>query len=205
MDPGLARSAKSGNGYDGAMYLDKPRIAPLADDEFDADQRAAFEATGSNLNIFRTLARAPKALTRFLEWGGYILSKRNSLAPREREIAILRTGFLCKSGYEFTQHTRIGLASGLTEAEIAAIKAGASAATWNAADQALIRACDELHARQFISDAAWAALQKHFDDKQCMDLVFTVGQYTQVSMMLNTFGVQLDEGQTLDPDLRGAP
>ena len=35
-----------------------------------------------------------------------------------------------------------------------------------------------------------------------MDLVFTVGQYTQVSMLLNTFGVQLDEGQVLDPDLQ---
>ena len=34
-----------------------------------------------------------------------------------------------------------------------------------------------------------------------MDLVMTVGQYTQVSMMLNSFGVQLDPGQTLDPDL----
>ena len=36
-----------------------------------------------------------------------------------------------------------------------------------------------------------------------MDVVFTAGQYTQVSMFLNTFGVQLDEGQALDPDLKG--
>jgi hypothetical protein len=36
-----------------------------------------------------------------------------------------------------------------------------------------------------------------------MDLVFTVGQYTQVSMILNTFGVPLDPGQVLDPDLKG--
>ena len=36
-----------------------------------------------------------------------------------------------------------------------------------------------------------------------MDLVFTAGQYTQVCMMLNSFGVQLDTGQTLDPDLKG--
>lgn len=35
-----------------------------------------------------------------------------------------------------------------------------------------------------------------------MDLVFTAAQYTQVSMILNTFGVQLDEGQTLDPELK---
>ena len=38
-------------------------------------------------------------------------------------------------------------------------------------------------------------------DKQKMDLVMTVGQYTQVSMMLNSFGVQLDPGQELDPAL----
>jgi hypothetical protein len=29
----------------------------------------------------------------------------------------------------------------------------------------------------------------------------TVGQYTQVSMMLNSFGVPLDEDLVLDPDL----
>jgi hypothetical protein len=34
-------------------------------------------------------------------------------------------------------------------------------------------------------------------------VVFTVGQYTQVSMILNSFGVQLDPDQVLDPDLKG--
>ena len=51
--------------------------------------------------------------------------------------------------------------------------------------------------------AAWTELGRHFTDKQRMDVVFTTGQYTQVSMILNTFGVQLDAGQTLDPDLKG--
>ena len=67
----------------------------------------------------------------------------------------------------------------------------------------MIRATDELHKDYFISDATWAELGKHFTRKQCMDVVFTTGQYTQVSMILNTFGVQLDEGQTLDPELKG--
>ena len=49
-------------------------------------------------------------------------------------------------------------------------------------------------------EPTWAALAA-LDDKARMDLVMTVGQYTQVSMMLNSFGVQLDPGQTLDPDL----
>ena len=186
------------------MRLSTPRFAPLSDSELTPDQAEALEPMrpGPVLNIFRTLAHAPKALTRFNAWGGYVLSKRNDLPAREREIVILRTGYLCKSGYEFTQHTRIGLQSGLTADEINNIKAGADAG-WSAPDAALIRATDQLHNDQFIGEAAWAELGKHFTDKQRMDVVFTTGQYTQVSMILNTFGVQLDAGQTLDPDLKG--
>ena len=104
------------------MRLSAPRIAPLQDDELTDDQREALKPMGARpLNIFRTLARAPKALARFNEWGSYVLSRRNSLPAREREIVILRVGFLCKSGYEFTQHTRIGLNEGLSADEIARI------------------------------------------------------------------------------------
>lgn len=185
------------------MRLSKARIEPLSDAEMGDDHREALKDFGGNiLNIFRTLVRAPKALVRFNAWGGYVLSRRNDLPEREREIVILRVGYLCKSGYEFTQHTRIGLQAGLTADEIARIKRGADAG-WSPADAALIRATDELHKDQFITDDTWRELGRHFSEKQCMDVVFTTGQYTQVSMMLNTFGVQLDAGQTLDPDLKG--
>jgi alkylhydroperoxidase family enzyme len=186
------------------MRLTKPRFAPLSDAELTPEQVEALEPMrpGPVLNIFRTLAHAPKALTRFNAWGGYVLSRRNDLPPREREIVILRIGFLCKSGYEWTQHHRIGLREGLTADEIERIKKGAGAG-WGPADAALIKLADELHADQFVTDPTWAQLSAHFNDKQCMDAVFTAGQYTQVSMFLNTFGVQLDEGQTLDPDLKG--
>lgn len=185
------------------MRLTSPRIAPLKDSEFNDEQKEMLVPMGGRvLNIFRTLVREPKAFKGFLAWGNYVLSRRNSLPEREREIVILRTGYLCKSGYEWTQHVVIGKRSGLSDDEIARIKKGAGAG-WNAADAALLRASDELHADQFISNGTWAALGQHFTQKQCMDVVFTVGQYTQVSMILNSFGIQLDEGQTLDPDLKG--
>lgn len=188
------------------MRLKQPRVAPIQDADLTDEQKAALAPMTQGgrppLNIFRTLVHAPKALTRFQEWGAYVLSRRNSLPAREREIVILRTGFLCKSGYEFTQHTAIGLREGLTLAEIGMIKKGAGAEGWSAADSALIRAADQLVVDHFVSDATWAELGRHFDQKQCMDVVFTVGQYTQVSMFLNTFGVQLEPGQTLDPDLK---
>jgi len=188
------------------MRVTTPRIKPLADGELNAEQKeilAPIAANGRVLNIFRTLLHTPKALTGFLSWGNYVLSKRNDLPAREREIVILRIGYLCKSGYEWTQHHAIGLRAQLTEEEIARTKKGPEAPGWSAADKALLKASDELHKDQFISDGTWKALAQHFTQKQCMDVVYTAGQYTQVSMMLNTFGVQLDEGQTLDPDLKG--
>ena len=187
------------------MRLTAPRIAALDLEAIDAEQRAALEpviGTGRVLNIFRTMARAPKALGSFLQWGGYVLSKRNSLLPRDRELAILRTGFNCKSGYEWTQHVPIGLDAGLTAVEVERIKSGPEAEGWEERDRAMLRVVDDLTRSFFVSDASWAALT-FFTDRQKIDLVFTIGQYTQVSMFLNSFGVQLDEGQVLDPALKG--
>ncbi len=185
------------------MRLNAARIAPLAEADMAPELLALlgprFKAIPV-LNIFRTLAHAPKAFKRFMAWGGYIPSDANSLSPRDRELVILRAGFNWKSGYEWAQHVRIGLDCGLTEAEITRIKRGPGAAEWSDSDRALLIATDELTADAFVSDAAWAALGE-FSEKQRMDLVMTVAQYTQVSMMLNTFGVQLDEDLKLDPDL----
>ena len=193
------------------MRLSKPRIEPVDLGRLDTDQRAALEpflasdggkvGGGKILNIFRTLAHAPRALTAFLAWGNYILSKRNALTARDRELVILRTGYNCRSGYEWTQHKRIGHYSGLTEAEIARVKAGPDAVAWSDLDQAMLRATDELTCDHFVTDATWAALAR-LGNKGRMDLVMTVGQYTQVSMILNSFGVQVEDGWDVDPDLK---
>ena len=189
------------------MRLTSPRIAPVALDGCTEEQREIaapmLERRGKVLNIFRTLLNHAAAAKAFLVWGGYVLSRKNTLPPREREIVILRTGFLCRSGYEWTQHVPIARRAGLTDDEIARIKLGADESGWSAPDAALLRATDDLHREQFVTEPVWTELARHFGEQQRMDVVFTAGQYTQVSMMLNSFGVQLDEGQVLDPDLKG--
>lgn len=64
----------------------------------------------------------------------------------------------------------------------------------------MLRACDELVGDHFITTPTWQALAE-LGERARMDLVYTVGQYTQVSMLLNSFGVQLDPGLAPDPDL----
>ena len=180
------------------MRLNAPRIAPLDPTNLTPEQAEALAPVTREgarpLNIFLTMANAPEALTRFLGWGNYVLSKKNALSPRQRELAILRTGFNCDSGYEFAQHTTIGLRSGISAEEIELLKQGPGAGQWSALEHAILVACDELHHDHFISDHTWTALAE-LGDKGRMDLVFTVGQYTQVSMMLNSFGVQLERGE----------
>jgi len=172
------------------MRLATPRLAPLADDQIDPEIRARFGASPL-LNIFRTLAHHPKLMKRWLVFGNHVLA-RSTLAPRERELAILRVGWLCRSGYEWGQHVVIARQSGVTDAEIERVADGPDAPGWSEADRALLRAVDELHGDAFVSDPTWAALTRHFSTQQILDLIFAVGQYQLVSMALNTLGVQPD-------------
>ena len=176
------------------MRLDKPRVAPLSDDQIDPEIRERIGNTSLPiLNIFRTLAQHPGLMKRWLVFGNHVLGK-STLPAREREIAILRIGVLCRAGYEWGQHVAIGKAVGLSDDEIARIAQGPDVPGWGAADRALLRATDELHADAFISDATWAELASTLSTQQLMDLVFTVGQYNLVSMALNSFGVQPEPG-----------
>ncbi len=178
------------------MRLAQPRLEPLAEEKWDDETRELLEKLQTNgrvLNIFSTLAAHPKLLKRWLVFGNHILYK-SSLPPRERELLILRTGWLCRAEYEWGQHVVIGKEAGLGADEIERIKEGPDAPGWSAFDATLLRAADELHSQAFISDPVWNALAESYDMRQLLDLIFTVGQYNMVSMALNTLGVRLDEG-----------
>ena len=173
----------------------KPRVTPVEPGEWSAEQKELLEPIGRNgrpiWNVFRTLARHSKLFKRWLPFANHVLYKQ-TLAPRDREMLILRIGWLCRAPYEWTQHVQIALRSGVTEAEIERIADGPDAPGWSEHDAALIRAADELHKDACISDATWNTLAERYATDQLIDVVFTVGQYNLVSMALNTFGVELD-------------
>ncbi len=181
-----------------------PRIPPLEESQWTEEQAKVFGPLkeGAMLfgvklkayNVMGTIAQHEAASQKFSVWGNHIMGPTNTLPPREREILILRIGWLCQAEYEWGQHAVIGKAVGLTDEEIARIKLGADAPGWSAHDADLIRAADELRKDAMISDATWNALAKTYNRQQMMDVVFTVGQYNMVSMALKSFGVQLDEG-----------
>ena len=174
-----------------------PRIPPLPPEQWDEEIRPILEASqariGRPLNIFATLANHPKLFKRWSVLANHVLFK-TSIPARERELLILRTGFRCRSDYEWGQHVAIGLAAGLSAEEIDRVGSGPSAPGWGDEDRALLRAADELHDEQVVSDLTWGELSRRWTTEQLMDIVFTVGMYTQVAMALRSFGVEREEG-----------
>lgn len=193
----LAAAFVSGHVYGAAKSrLSEPRITPVTKSEWTPAQAAIlqpYEDSGRLFNVFTTMARHPKLAESWLVFGAHIL-RESTLPARERELAILRIGWLCQAEYEWAQHARIGRSVGLTDEEILRITKGPEAPGWSAFDAAILTAADELHRDAFITDPTWKVLATTYNEQQMMDLVFTVGQYNLVSMALNSFGVQLDEG-----------
>lgn len=174
-----------------------PRLAPLPPEHWTDEMREMFapieKANGRVFNIFTTLARHPKLLKRWLVFANHCLVK-SSLPPRERELVILRAGWLSRSEYEWAQHNRIAREEGLDAEAIERVKAGGAAPGWTPAEAALLSAVDELLADKRLSDASWAALNRHFSEQQVLDIIFTAGNYALLAMALNTLGVEVDDG-----------
>ena len=179
-----------------AQRLDAPRIPPVQKADWTDAQRELlqpYEESGQLINVFTTVANHPDLMRDFLVFVSHRL-QRNTLPERDREMLILRIGWLSKSEYEWSQHVVIGKSVGLTDRDVEHIVDGPSASDLSDNDRLLLQATDELHSDAHISDATWTALSRIYTTEQMMDLVFTVGQHNLVSMALNSFGVQLDEG-----------
>jgi len=170
------------------------RLAPLPDEEWDEQARASLSrflpperlnAEGAG-NALATLIRHPDLARAFLGFNGYLLS-RSTLPARLRELAILRVAARRGCAYEWIHHVTMAAETGLSEAEIDAAGQGKAAGEL---DSAVLTAVDELDRDSTLSDPTWAALARHLDERQRMDLIFTIGAYSLLAMAFNTFGVE---------------
>jgi len=199
------------------------RLGPLPEEQWDDRTRAALAALlpperrnprGAG-NALATLARHPDLAEAFLPFNTRLLL-RSTLPPRLRELAILRVARRSGCAYEWAHHVRIAAKAGLSEAEIEAAGNGKPIGPGEASgtdrdsvtggvdggeparaelDGAVVRAVDELAEGCNLSDRTWSTLAAHLDERQLMDLVFTVGAYVLLAMAFNTFGVEPEYGR----------
>jgi AhpD family alkylhydroperoxidase len=163
------------------------RIQPVPYAEWDTEALSVL-APGRKLppnNVLGLLARHPALARAFLTFNAHLLTT-STLPARTRELAILRIAWRRRCRYEWAQHVQIASRAGITDEEIAGIRAGAATL--------ISRAVDELDEDSCLSDETYRALAAELDDRQLMDLVFTIGTYGLLAAAFNTFGVELEPG-----------
>src|SRR6186997_2752894 len=146
------------------MIQRKQRIAMRDLSTMPAEDRATVEKNAMNgevFNIFKVLAHHPALVKRWTPFAGHILSKQ-TLPFRDRELLILRIGWLNQAEYEFAQHELIARKGGLSDVDITRLKDGPKAAGWSEKDAALLQVADDLFENSAVSDATWAVLSKKY-------------------------------------------
>jgi alkylhydroperoxidase family enzyme len=165
-------------------YVD-PATAP-------EEVRQVLERLPVSLNIFRMMAHAETSFRPLIQLGTTILA-RQKLAPRLRELVILRVAALSAARYEWVQHVPIAEATGVTTAQVEALERGdVAAACFDALDRLVLRFTTEVVRDVRASDATFAALATELSPQEIVELVLTIGYYMTIARLLETTAVDLD-------------
>ena len=149
-------------------------------------------------HLFTTLGRNPRLFRGWLSFASRLMPF-GTLPRRESELVILRVAHLRGCSYELEHHERLGARVGLDATDIERVKKGPDADGWSTRERLLLRAVDELHATQDLSDAVWADLSRELDEAACVELVMLAGHYEMLATAIKALRIQPDEPRRRAP------
>ena len=177
-----------------ASTFAQPRLAPLTASRLDQEQSEIVRDMPKPLtNAVATYLHNPTLTRNLLPFERFI-SSESSLPARDRELVILRTAWLCRSGYVWAHHADAARSAGFSDDELVRIAIGPEAPGWSAVEAAVLMAADELHVDSFISDATWSRLAAHYSNEQLADLVFTAAEFTMIAGTVNSLRIEIEPG-----------
>lgn len=144
------------------------------------------------VNLYRVVGHSPALGQQFIRMGNRILY-RSKVPPKLRELAILWVGHVAEAPYEFTKHTVIGLASGISQAQLDALADWPTSSLFDAQERAVLAYADEVSRNYRVQDATFAALKGFLDDEQVVELTIAVGFYEMVCRILEALQIELEE------------
>lgn len=173
-----------------------PRLPQVRPEDLTDEMRAflakwsggVFQNADSN-PVLLTFAHHPQLADLFSQLNIHLLST-STLPVKQRQIAIMRTAWLCKATYMWSSHLRTSMRCGLSPDLFAPIQAGADDPYFTEFERVVIRATDELVNEKKVSDASWQALTAEWNTQQMLDFLFTVGIYVTVAGVMRSAGVE---------------
>jgi alkylhydroperoxidase family enzyme len=156
-------------------------------------------------SAFRMLANHPD-LVKHVYGLLTMLSSRNKLPTRLRELIIMRLAWRAGAGYAWFQHYRIATQAGITPEEIVAVRDWTKSNRFGRAERAVLAAADDTTERGKISDAVWAECAQALKDPAVLvEMVVAIGNWTMFAQLLRSLEVEIEEGATPWPPDGQAP
>ena len=137
-------------------------------------------------------------MLRFPKFGGpawaytKVLLENSKLPKLAKEVAILVTGAAFDSRFELYAHERVAAQAGLSDAKIAAVAAGQRPADSDRGGAGrLRRRRGALSAGKQLPESTYQRALNVFGEDQTAELVYLVGGYALISMLLNAYDVSV--------------
>lgn len=183
------------------------RLPLMTYDQTDERQRALWDAIvasrGGALRLttdegrlagpFESFVRRP-ALGEHLIEVGSVVRFESSLDDRLLELAISTVGARWRSEFEFWAHSRLALDAGLSESVIDSLAAGDRPSFDDPTEEAVYDYAWALSNDGRVADTIYDAAVDVIGVDAVVDLTHTIGYYTHICFILNTFEVQLPPG-----------
>ena len=167
------------------------RIKELSPADMTQDQLELYESTRASGGLLGgpniAYLRIPKFMRLSQATIGYLRS--NSLPPRLRQLAVLRTVKYWGARFAWALHVPASLKEGVEQDIIDDIEKGREPVSASPKDKAVLRICTELLETHRLSDEAYQTAIDMFGETGLADIVVTTGCYSLTSLTLNAFEI----------------
>jgi len=169
-------------------YID-PETAPAELQETIALIRR--ERGGNVSNLFRMLLNSPPIAEGWIHMGSAVRF-RGTLDGAIRELAICRVALTNGADYEFQAHAPFAIKDGATQAQIDALRDWRGSDVYTPAQRVALELSDSMTSQLDADDALFSSVREHFNERDTLELVTTIGFYNMVSRVLRTMRVDLE-------------
>jgi 4-carboxymuconolactone decarboxylase len=162
-----------------------PEFAELVD-KFRAGRR------GRMINIYRMLLNSPPLAESWFNHSNAV-RWRTTLEGRLREIVIIRMGHLTRCDYVLRQHVpSLALADGLTMEECDALADWQGTEFFDPRERAVLTYADTMTRDVAVPNEVFAAVKRHFNDRQLVELTVLIGTYNMNARVLRALELDLE-------------
>jgi alkylhydroperoxidase family enzyme len=153
-------------------------------------------ATGTPGDYWTTFALVPDLLFNARTSLSLLLAPGRVLPAKLRELAIIRTGIVGDSRFEYSQHLKVARMVKVADEKLDAIKGWATSDQFTPVERAVMAATDELVGRNLVEDETFAELKKHLSDPQILELFYVISLWRMHGMMVRALHLEYDNDTT---------